>query len=149
MNFPSLTATYNPDNSVFRRYFGITQQLIICNDICYMAVKLHRWKTNEMAFQWAEMRMIRWVHCVKVTGSRVDRQLQRDYIIKVLQWNRLRWYGHVSRKDENDWMTMHVWWSEECRPRDRLKKLNKGFRLSDPTTKQGGCYGPQHMQEIN
>ena len=21
----------------------------------------------------------------------------------VLQQNRLRWYGHVSRKDENDW----------------------------------------------
>jgi len=25
-------------------------------------------------------------------------------IITVMQWNWLRWYGHVSKKDRNDWV---------------------------------------------
>ena len=27
-----------------------------------------------------------------------------DYIITVIQQHRLRWYGHVLRKDENKWV---------------------------------------------
>jgi len=27
-----------------------------------------------------------------------------DDVITVIQQQRLRWYGHVLRKDENDWM---------------------------------------------
>jgi len=44
-------------------------------------------------------------------------------IISILQQNRLRWYGHVMRKEDTDWvkkcMENEV---EDVRPRGRLKK---------------------------
>ena len=31
-------------------------------------------------------------------------QLEIEDIVKVVQRNRLRWYGHVLRKDDDDWV---------------------------------------------
>ena len=57
---------------------------------------------NEVALQRAEMRMFRWMCGVKLQELR--ERLGLDDIILVLQRNKLQWYGHVLRKDDNDWV---------------------------------------------
>ena len=47
-------------------------------------------------------------------------------IALVLQQNRLRWYGHVLRKDDDDWVKKCMEHEVEgSRPRGRLKKTWK------------------------
>ena len=49
-----------------------------------------------------------------------------DDIALVLQQNRLRWYGHVLRKDDDDWVKKCMEHEVEGpRPRGRLKKTWK------------------------
>ena len=61
-----------------------------------------------MAFQRAEMRMVRWMCGVKLKDrlpSKVLRErLGIDDIALVLQQKRLHWYGHVLRKEDDDWV---------------------------------------------
>jgi len=48
---------------------------------------------------------------------------ERLGLISVLQQNRLRWYGHVLQKDDNDWMKKCMEYEVEgARPRGRPKK---------------------------
>jgi len=68
-------------------------------------------------------------------------RLITDNIISLLQQNRLRWYGHVSEKNENDWVKNA--WIMKCRVHEldvdqRNLGQSRGKRLSDPTTTQGG-----------
>jgi len=57
---------------------------------------------NAVAFQRAEMRMVRWMYGIKlqdrVPSKRLRERLGFDDIILVLQQNRLQWYGHVLMK---------------------------------------------------
>ena len=47
-----------------------------------------------------------------------------DDIISVLQQNRLRWYGHVLQKEDNDWVKKCMEYEMEgARPRGRPKKI--------------------------
>jgi len=83
-------------------------------------------KENEVALQWAEMRMVRWTCIVKlqdrVPSKGLRKRLGLDDIISGLQQNRLRWYGHVLRKEDNDWVKKcTVYEVEGARPRDRPK----------------------------
>ena len=55
-------------------------------------------KENEMALQRAEMRMVR------VSNKELRERLGIVDIMSLLQQNRLRFYGHVLRKDDNDWV---------------------------------------------
>jgi len=61
---------------------------------------------NEVAFQWEEMKMVRWMCCInlqdRVPRKGLRERLELDDIISVLQQNRLQWYGHVLRKEDND-----------------------------------------------
>ena len=80
-------------------------------------------KENEMALQQAEVRMVRQMCDIKVKGKssklRVDR-LELDDIISVLQENRLQWYGHVLRKEDNDWVMKCIEYEVKgARPRGR------------------------------
>ena len=63
-------------------------------------------KENVVALQRAEMRMVRWVCGVKLKDRLPSKELRKrlgiDDIALVLQQNRLRWYGHVLRKDDDD-----------------------------------------------
>ena len=65
-------------------------------------------KENEVALQRAEMRRVRRMCDVKakdrVPSKELRERLGLDAIISVLQQNRLQWYGHVMRKEDNDWM---------------------------------------------
>jgi len=50
-------------------------------------------------------------------------RLGLDNIISLLQQNRLRWYGHVLRKEYNDWVKKCMEYEMEgARPRGRPKK---------------------------
>ena len=64
-------------------------------------------KENVVALQRAVMRMVRWMCGVKLKDRLPSKELRErlgvDDIALVLQQNRLRWYGHVLRKDDDDW----------------------------------------------
>ena len=74
---------------------------------CVQSSMLHRsetWpvrKENEMALQKAEMRTVRQMCGVKLKYSLSDKELRERLgivdMISVLQQNRLRWYGHVTK----------------------------------------------------
>ena len=63
---------------------------------------------NDMALQRAEMRMVRWMCGVKLKDRVSNEELRERLgivdITSLLQQNRLRWYGHVLQKDNNDWV---------------------------------------------
>ena len=63
-------------------------------------------KENEVALQQTEMRMVRWMCNVKVKDRVPSKELRErlgiDDIILIIQQNRLRWYGHVLRKEDTD-----------------------------------------------
>ena len=65
-------------------------------------------KENEVALQQAEMRMVRWMCGLKLKDRFPSRELRErlgiDDIALVLLQNRLRWYGHVLRKEDDDWV---------------------------------------------
>jgi len=87
-------------------------------------------KQNEVALQQAEMRMVRWMCGVKLQDripcKGLRERLRLDDIISVLQQNRLRWYGHVLRKEDTDWMKKCMEYEVEgARPRDRPKKTRR------------------------
>jgi len=84
-------------------------------------------KENEVAFQRAEMRMVRWMCGMelqdRVPSKELRERLGLDDIISVLQQNRLRWYGHVLRKENNDWVKKCMEYEVEgAWPRGRPKK---------------------------
>ena len=54
-----------------------------------------------------------------------------DDIALVLQQNRLRWYGHVLRKDDDDWVKKCMDHEVEgSRPRGRPKKTCQAHKLN-------------------
>ena len=72
-------------------------------------------------------KMVRWVCGVKlqdrVPSKELRGRLGLDNIISVLQQNRLRWYGHVLRKEDNDWVKKCMEYEVEgARPRSRPTK---------------------------
>jgi len=102
-------------------------------------------KENEVALQKAEMRIVRRMCGVKlhdrVPSKELRGRLELEDIISVLQRNRLRLYGHVLRKEDNDWVKKCM----ECevegsRPRGRPKKtlreiVEKDCRARDLNTR--------------
>ena len=84
-------------------------------------------KENVVALQRAEMRMVRWMCGVKLKDRLPSKDLRDrlglDDIALVLQQNRLRWYGHVLRKDDDDWVKKCMEYEVEGpRPRGRPKR---------------------------
>ena len=52
--------------------------------------------------------MIRWMYVVSIKDRRTSKELRElvgvDPITTVIKSGRLRWYGHVMRKSDEDWM---------------------------------------------
>ena len=87
-------------------------------------------RCNEVAPQRAEMRMVRWMCNVKVKDRVPSKELRErlgiDDIILILQQNRLRWYGHVLRKEDTDWAKKCMEYEVEgSRPRGRPERTWK------------------------
>ena len=71
--------------------------------------------------------MVRWICGVKlqdrVPSKGLRSRLGLDDITSVLQQNRLRWYGHVLQKENNDWVKKCMEYEDEdARLRSRPKK---------------------------
>jgi len=84
-------------------------------------------KENEVVLQQAEMRMMRWMCNVKVKDRVPSKELRErlviDDIMLILQQNRLEWYGHVLRKEGNDWVKKCMEYEVEgSRPKGRPKR---------------------------
>jgi len=84
-------------------------------------------KENEVALQQAEMRMVRWMCNVNVEDEVPSKEMRErlgiDDIILILQQNRLRWYGHVLRKGDTDWVKKCMEYEVEgSRPGGRPKR---------------------------
>ena len=86
-------------------------------------------KENVVALQRAEMRMVRWMCGIKLKDRLPSKELRErlgvDDIALILQQNRLRWYEHVLRKDD-DWVKKCMEYEVEgSRPRGRPKRTWK------------------------
>ena len=84
-------------------------------------------KENEVVLHQAEIRMVRWMCGIKlqdkVPSERLTERPGLDDIISVQQQNRLRWYGHVLQKEDNDWVKKCMEYKMEgARTRGRPKK---------------------------
>ena len=81
-------------------------------------------------FQRAEMRTVTWMCGVKLKDTLPSKKMRErlgvDDIILILQQNRLCWYGHVLRKDDDDWVKKCMEYEVEgSRPRGRPKRTWK------------------------
>jgi len=86
-------------------------------------------KENEVALQRADEK-VRWMCNVKVKDRVLSKELREklgiDDIILILQQHRLRWYGHVLRKEDTDWVKKCMEYEVEgSRPRGRPKRTWK------------------------
>ena len=84
------------------------------------------------------MRMVRWMCGVKLKDRLLSKELRErlniDDIALVLQQNRLRWYGHVLRKEDDDWVRNA--WSMKLRVQGQEEDhRGPGERLSERTVK--------------
>jgi len=95
-------------------------------------------KENVVALQRAEMRMVRWMCGVTLKDRLPSKELRErlgiDDIALVLQQNRLRWYGHVLQKEDDDWVKKL--WSMKLRVQDQEEdQRGPGERLYERTVK--------------
>ena len=93
-------------------------------------------KENEVTLQRAEMRMVRWMCNVKVRDRVPSKEFKErlgiDDIISILQQNRLRWYGHVLQKEDNDCAKKCMEYEVEgSRPRGRPKRAWREVEQKD------------------
>ena len=87
-------------------------------------------KENVVALQRAEIRMVRWMCGVKLKNRLPSKELRErlgvDDIALILQQNRLRWCGHVLRKNDDDWVKKCMEYEVEgSRSRGRPKRTWK------------------------
>ena len=73
------------------------------------------------------MSMIRWVCGVKLNerkkSEEVSELLGLEPVSLMIKKSRLRWFGHVERKDDNDWVKRCITWEvEEIRQIGRPKR---------------------------
>ena len=59
-----------------------------------------------LKFERAEMQMIRWMCGISLKDRRTNEELRRlvGVITTFIRSGRLRWYGHVMRKGDDDWV---------------------------------------------
>ena len=87
-------------------------------------------KENVVALQRAEMRMVRWMCGTKLKYRFPSKELRErlgiDDIALVLQQNRLRWYGHVLCKEDDDCVKKCMEYEVECpRPKKTWREIVK------------------------
>ena len=93
-------------------------------------------KENVVALQRAEMRMVRWMCGVKLKDRLPSKELRErlgiDDIALALQQNRLCWYGHVLRKEYDNWVKKCMEYEVEG---PVVKEDSQAHKLNT------GCYG--------
>jgi len=98
-------------------------------------------KENVVALQRAEMRMVRWMSGVKLKDRLPSKELRErlgiDDIALVLLQNRLRWYGHVLRKDD-DWVKKYMEYEVQG---PRPKRTRREVVREDCQARKRRCHG--------
>ena len=65
---------------------------------------------NELEMNRTEMSMIRWMCGVKLNERKKSEELRKliglEPVSLMIKNSRLRWFGHVERKDDNDWVKL-------------------------------------------
>ena len=83
-------------------------------------------KENEVTFQRVEMRIVRWISGLSYKIEFQVKSCERETRI------RLRWYGHVLRKEDNDWVKKCMEYEvESARPIARPKKSWREIVIKD------------------
>ena len=63
------------------------------------------------------MSMIRWMCGVKLNERKKSEELRELLGLEPVSWmnkkSRLRWFGHVELKDDNDWVKRCITWEVE------------------------------------
>ena len=63
---------------------------------------------HELKLERAEMRMVRWLMRVslkdRIPSEELRRRIGIESITDVIRRGRLRWYGHMQRKDDSEWV---------------------------------------------
>ena len=113
----------------------------MCEVVCYMEAR--------PGLSGKKMRMIRWMCNVKVKGRVPSKELRErlgiDDIILILQQNRLRWYGHVLRKEDTDWVKKCKEYEVEgSRPRGRPNRTWRKVVQKD--CQAPGCPGQRAIK---
>jgi len=90
----------------------------MCDSMLPPQFSVTKWYTNHKE---------RWMCGTKLKdrfpSSELRERLGIDDISLVLQQNRLRWYGHLLRKEDNDWLKKYMEYEVEGpRPRGRPKR---------------------------
>ena len=72
-----------------------------------------------LKFERAEMQMIRWMCGISMKDRRTNDELTRlvgvEPITTFIRSGRLRWYGHVMRKGDEDWVKKYMEYRVEGR----------------------------------
>ena len=81
---------------------------------------------TRLKFERAEMQMIRWMCGILLKDKRTNEEMRRlvgvEPIITFIRSGRLRWYGHVMRKGDEDWVKKCMEYRVEGRNRRKTKK---------------------------
>ena len=82
---------------------------------------------HELKLNRTEMSMIRWMCGVKLKERKKNEELREllglEPVSLMIEKSRLRWFEHVERKDDCDWVKRCITWEVEgIRQRGRLKK---------------------------
>ena len=76
-----------------------------------------------LKFERAEIQMIRWMCGISMKDRRKNEELRRlvgvEPIITFIRSGRLRWYGHVMRKSDEDWVKKCLKYRVEDRLEDQ------------------------------
>ena len=72
---------------------------------------------HELKMNRTEMSMIRWMCGVKLNERKKSEELREvlglEPVSLIIKKSRLRWFGHVERKDDNDWVKRCIRWEVE------------------------------------
>jgi len=72
---------------------------------------------HELKMNRTEMSMIRWMYGVKLNERKKSEELREllglELVSLMIKKSRLRWFGHVKRKDDNDWVKRCITWEVE------------------------------------
>ena len=82
---------------------------------------------HELKLNHTEMSMIRWMCGVKMNERKKSEELREllglEPVSLMIKKSRLRWFGHVERKDDNDWVKRCITWElKELDSKDARKR---------------------------
>ena len=121
---PFLTSTSKAPTPEMK---GLVYSACVRSSLTYRTETWALQADQERMLERAENRMVRWMNGVslkdRLTSKELQENLQIENIVKVVRRARLRWFGHVERKDDEDWVKRTTRLEiEGSRPAGRPKK---------------------------